>query len=435
MRLLRHMLVWFGLVPLGAAAQIPAPYDLPRCVATALQQNADVLIAQKRLEETAGAIVEARAGFLPRLTSNATYEKLEADYAELAGASPQRRDLLWNVNVRLTETLFAGGAIRSRMAIARLRHDTRLHEYQATVDRVLLDVHLAYYEILRNQSALAVHQQAVNFLHEQVKNERARLEVGTGQKLNVLRAEVNLALEQAALVDARNRLRNSDLRLGELLALPGTEPVTVTGELAYQKFSTPLADCLDRALTQRPELIARDREIAIQQKQLVVDRSELLPRVELFAGYDVVSEPERAKSADHYHGYIAGVQVSWQLFDGFAAKGRLQATRARLGAAETALTATRRAIEAEVVRAYRDLQKAEENITTQTANVQLATESLQLATDNFGVGLTTQLELLQSQLDLTRAQTAELAARFDSNAALARLNRAMGSRLNLAETP
>ena len=49
------------------------------------------------------------------------------------------------------------------------------------------------------------------------------------------------------------------------------------------------------------------------------------------------------------------------------------------------------------------------------------------------MGLTSQLELLQSQLDLTRAQMAELSARFDYNAALARLQRAMGSEFQVSE--
>jgi outer membrane protein TolC len=48
--------------------------------------------------------------------------------------------------------------------------------------------------------------------------------------------------------------------------------------------------------------------------------------------------------------------------------------------------------------------------------------------------LTSQLELLQARLDLTRAQTAELSARFDYNAALARLQRAMGSPFQILET-
>jgi outer membrane protein len=418
----------------------PAPrYTLQQCVDRALDQNPDILVAKKHLEEAAGAIVVARAGFLPSLTSYANFEWLEANYATLDGSVSNRSDV-WNVNVRLNETLYAGGAVRAGMDIARLEKNSRTLDYEATVDQVIMDVRIAFYDILRNQSDVAVHEQAVNFLTEQVKNEQARLDVGTGQKLNVLRAEVNRALEQSALVDARNRLRNSYLRLSELLSIPympndGQAPFDVDGTLAYEKTTLELDDCLERALTQRPELTARENDINVQKKQLIVDHSAVLPHVGLFAGYDVVSEPDRTQSADHYDGYVAGASVSWQLFDGFAAKGRMNATRARVDAAEISYDALHRSIEADVLRAYRDLQRSEENIDTQTANVQLATDSQTLATANFGLGLTSQLELLQSRLDLTRAQVAELSARFEYNAALARLERAMGSQFHITDAP
>jgi outer membrane protein len=414
-------------------------YTLQQCIDRALDQNPDVLVAKKHLEEAAGGIVVARAGYLPSLTSYANFERLEASYATLNG-SVNNRPYVWNVNIRLTETIYAGGAVRAGMDIARLQKHSRTLDYEGAVDQVIMDVRIAFYDILRNQSDVAVHEQAVNFLTEQVKNEQARLDVGTGQKLNVLRAGVNLALEQSAYVDARNLLRNSFLRLSELLSIPYSTdqdqvPFDIEGTLAYEKKTLDLGDCLERALNQRPELTARENDIKVQKKQLIVDRSAVLPHVDLFAGYDVVSEPDRTQSADHYDGYLAGVSVSWYLFDGFAAKGQMRATRARAEGAEISYDAIHRSIEADVLRAYRDLQRSEENIGTQTANVQLATDSLKLATANFGLGLTSQLELLQSQLDLTRAQTAELSARYEYNAALARLDRAMGSQFQITNTP
>jgi outer membrane protein len=417
----------------------PQPrYTLQQCLDRALDDNPDILVAKKHLEEAAGGIIVARAGFLPSLTSYANFEWLEANYATLDGSVSNRSDV-WNVNVRLTETVFAGGAVRAGMDIARLQKNSRTLDYEAAVDQVIMDVRIAFYDILRNQSDVAVHEQAVNFLTEQVKNEQNRLDVGTGQKLNVLRAGVNLALEQSALVDARNRLRNSYLQLSQLLSIPYSinddrAPFDIDGALTYEKTALDLDDCLSRALLQRPELTARENDIQVQKKQLVVDRSGILPHVSLFGGYDVVSEPDRTQSADHYDGYLAGVSVNWNVFDGFATKGRMNATRARVDAAEISYDAIHRSIEAEVLRAYRDLQRSDENIQTQTANVQLATDSLKLASGNFDLGLTSQLELLQSRLDLTRAQVAELSARFEYNAALARLQRAMGSQFQITNT-
>jgi outer membrane protein TolC len=434
--------VWCVQAESNVASNTPPPqlphYTLPDCINRALLQNPDVLVSKKHLEEAAGSIIEARAGFLPSLTAAGSYEKLETDYATLGG-STSNRTFLWSVNIRLTETVYAGGAVRARMDIARLQRQSRTLDFEAQADQTILDVRVAFYDILRNKADVAVHEQAVSFLTEQAKNEQAKLDVGTGQKLNVLRAEVNLALEQSALVDSRNRLHNSYLRLSELLAIPcptdqDQVPFDVDGTLAYEKTALDLNSCLSRALIQRPELTANDNEIKAQKKQLIVDHSEVLPHVSLFTGYDVVSEPYLPLPADHYEGYVAGVQADWHIFDGLATKGRMRETRARVEAAEIAFDATERNIQTEVLRTFRDLQRAEENIQTQTANVQLATESLSLATANFGVGLTSQLELLQARLDLTRAQTAELSARFDYNAALARLQRAMGSQFQITET-
>jgi outer membrane protein TolC len=415
-----------------------AQYTLQDCINRALEQNPDILVSKQHLEEAAGAIIEARAGFLPSLTSSASYEKLETDYATLGGTS-SNRTYVWSVTIRLTETVYAGGAVRARMDIAHLDRQSRTLDFEGRVDQVIMDVRVAFYDILRNKTDVGVHEQAVNFLTEQVKNEQAKLDVGTGQKLNVLRAEVNLALEQSALVDSRNRLRDSYLRLSELLSIPcstdqGQVPFDVDGSLTYEKTTPDLNNCLSQAIVQRPELAARDNDIKVQKKQLTVDHSELLPHIYLFTGYDVVSEPDLTLPADHYQGYVAGVEADWHIFDGLATKGRMRETRARIEAAEITFDATQRDIETEVLRAFRDLQRAEENIQTQTANVQLATESLNLASANFGLGLTSQLELLQARLDLTRAQTVELSARFDYNAALARLQRAMGSQFQITET-
>jgi outer membrane protein TolC len=417
--------------------QLPR-YTLQDCINRALERNPDILVSKKHLEEADGVIIEARAGFLPSLTSAASFENLETDYAT-QGGSTSNRTYVWGVNIRLTETIYAGGAVRARMDIARLQKQSRTRDFEAQVDQAIRDVRVAFYDFLRNKADVGVHEQTVDFLTEQVKNERAKLDVGTGQKLNVLRAEVNLALEQSGLVDSRNRLRDAYLRLSELLAIPYSidqdrVPFDIDGTLAYEKTTLDLNSCLSHALIQRPELAAQENEIKIQKKQLIVDRSEVLPHIVVYTGYDVVSEPYIPSPADHYEGYVAGAEVDWHIFDGLATRGRMRETRARMEAAEIAFDATAPNIQTEVLRAYRDLQRAEENTQTQTANVQLATESLSLATANFGLGLTSQLELLQARLDLTRAQTAELWARFDYNAALARLERAMGSQFQITET-
>ncbi len=164
----------------------------------------------------------------------------------------------------------------------------------------------------------------------------------------------------------------------------------------------------------------------IEEKQLEVDRSATRPQVEFFSGYQVYSERDPNVGPAFNHGYVVGLNASWPLFDGFATRGRMQATRARRDGALLALKAVRLGIESEVRSAFLDLEQADSVLQAQTKNVQTADESLAFAKSNFAAGLGTQLDILQAAADVTRTRTTRLSAIYLHNAALARLDRASG---------
>ena len=136
------------------------------------------------------------------------------------------------------------------------------------------------------------------------------------------------------------------------------------------------------------------------------------------------------------------MQGSWTIFDGFATRGRVRGVVAQRGAAEAQLTAERLSVEAEVRNAFDALTQAEQTLRPQAKNISLANETLELTTHNFDAGLNTQLDVLDSRVQLTRARSTELAGYLAYNTALARLERAMalgrpseGKAVLLAPTP
>ena len=385
-------------------------YTLQDCINRALKQNPDILVSKKHLEEAAGAIIEAAPDSCRVLPATPVMKSSKPTTPRWQ-ARPDNRTYVWSVYIRLTETVYAGGAVRARMDIARLERQSRTLDFEAQSTRWSWMSVIAFYDILRNKAGVAVHEEAVNFLAEQAKNERAKLNIGTGRSSTSCAPRSTSRWSNRpswirAIGSAIPTCASANYCQSPTPPIRIRSPFDINGSLAYEKTTLDLNNCLSRALIQRPELAARENDIKVQKKQLTVDHSELLPHINLFTGYNVVSEPYIPSSADHYGGYVAGAEVDWHIFDGFVTKGRMHETRARTEAAEIVFDATQRNIQTEVLRAYRDLQRAEENIQTQTANVQLATESLSLATANFGLGLTSQLELLQAQLDLTRAQNA-----------------------------
>jgi outer membrane protein TolC len=146
--------------------------------------------------------------------------------------------------------------------------------------------------------------------------------------------------------------------------------------------------------------------------------------VEAFSGYEVYSELDPLVGPEFNHGFVVGLNATWHIFDGFATRGRMQATRARRDAALHALEAARVSVASDVRSAFLDMQQADRVLQSETRNVQNADESLEIAKGNLAAGLGTQLDILQAASDVTRTRTTRFGAIYLHNVALARLARA-----------
>ena len=426
MRLESGPIVLLASLVLAIPMRATPTYTIEQAVAIAQAQNPEIAIARKTVQAARGGLIEARSGFLPSVASTGFYDKRQHQKAT------DLRDEDYNARVRVEQNLYTGGAVPSQVAMARLNIEKQGCELREIVDRVTMEVRIAFNELLLNRAKVRVREDSVRVLEEELKSQQERLGAGIVGTLNVQRAEVALANERPELIEAQTQLKNSYLRLAELFGSdfrPGAEwpPFDVTGELQYHPRHPDLNECLARAATNRPLIKSRQIDVQIQDQQYILDRSELRPHVRAFSGYEVYSERDPAVGQEFNYGYLVGLNATWNLFDGFATKGRMQATRARREAAVQALAAARLTVTSEVRSAFFDLEQAERVLETETKNVQTADEALEMAKGNFAAGLGTQLDILQAASDVTRTRTTRLSAIYLHNVALARLARACAS--------
>jgi len=418
------LLLTFGS-PVPSRAAVPS-YAIDEGVALAQAQNPEIAIARKKVQGARGGWIEARSGYLPSLSSSGLYDKRQQQ------SETRLREEDYNARLQIEQNLYTGGAVTSQVAIAYLNIDKANYDLQEIVSRVTLDVRIAFNELLLNRAKVRVREDSVRVLDEDLKSQQQSFDAGIVGKLNVQRAEVALANERPELFNTQTQLRNSYLRLDELFgtdAPPGAAaaPFEISGELQYRPNHPDLNDCLARADANRPVIKARQKDIEIEDQQYILDRSALRPHVRAFSGYEVYSERDPEVGQEFNYGGIVGINATWNIFDGFATKGRMQATRARREAAVQALAAARRSVASEVRSAFFDLNQAERVLETETRNVQTADEALEIAKGNFSAGLGTQLDILQAASDVTRTRTTRLSAIYLHNVALARLAHACAS--------
>jgi len=406
-------------------AAMPA-YTVEQAVALAQERNPDVLIARKKVTAARGGFIEARSGYLPWLSSSGLYDKRQTQ------SETNLRQEDYNAILKLEQNIYTGGAVASQVAIAQLNIAKANYDLQETIYRVIMEVRIAFNELLLNRAKVRVHNDSVGVLEQELKSEQDNFDAGIVGKLNVQRAEVALANARPELFNVQTDLKNSYLRLSELLGIdvhPGAQapPFEISGELQYRPNHADLNDCLARGDANRPVIKSRQKDIEVEDRQYVLDRSATRPQVRAFSGYEVYSERDPDVGPEFNYGGVVGINATWNIFDGHATKGRMQATRARREAAVEALAATRRSVGSEVRSAFFDLQQAERVLENETRNVQTADESLDMAKGNFAAGLGTQLDVLQAAADVTRTRTTRLSAIYLHNVALARLARACAS--------
>src|SRR6266446_6502051 len=408
------VLIAAGLFVFPQPVEAAPVYTIEQAVAVAQEHNTDILIARKRVQGARGSWIEARSGFLPSVSSSGLYDKRQTQ----SETSLRQED--YNAILKLEQNLYTGGAVSSQVAIAQLNIAKANYELQEVVTRVTMDVRIAFNELLLNRAKVHVREESVRVLDEELNNQQQRFSAGIVSKLNVQRAEVALANERPELFNTQTDLKNSYLRLAELFGTdlrPGAQapPFEISGELQYRPNHADLNDCLARADVNRPVIKARQKDIEIEERQYVLDRSATRPHVRAFSGYEVYSERDPEVGQEFNYGGIVGINATWNIFDGFATKGRMQATRAR------------REVASEVRSAFFDLNQAERVLETETRNVQTADEALEIAKGNFSAGLGTQLDILQAASDVTRTRTTRLSAIYLHNVALARLAHACAS--------
>ncbi|MGZ5005808.1 MAG: TolC family protein, partial [Chthoniobacterales bacterium] len=174
--------------------------SLSEAIALAKKQNPEILIARKQVEAARGGRIEARAGYLPSVTSSGLLRKR----AESAQSSLRTDD--YNAQIRVQQNIYSGGAVKARNAIARLLEEKRQLELEAVTDRVLMDLRADYYEALLNRAKVEVREQSVGVMRDELKAQQERFVAGTVGEINVRRAQVSLANEEPELYQAQTNL-------------------------------------------------------------------------------------------------------------------------------------------------------------------------------------------------------------------------------------
>jgi outer membrane protein len=423
---------------------ISQPLSVADALNIALQQNAAILRGKADLEAAHGVILQTRAIAIPKVRIGGNYQLNDKGAIEAfpvnggTNFTPViNNNESWMANIRVVQSIYEGGRINSALRTAKLTKEQAILNYQTVIADTLRDVRVAYDDVLLSEQNIVVQEASVNLLSKELEDTSRRLEAGTVPRFNQLRAEVEVANARPRLIRARNAYRIAKNNLANLLGynLPketGEDiPIRLSGKLSDEPYKIDLSDALSRAYENRTELASLRKTEKLRRENVVNAQGGYKPSVQVFGGYGSRSATFGTDLSRDISGWFTGVQLSWDIFDGLATRGRIIEARALHERAGIDVDDAARRIELQVRTAYSSFVEARELLESQKKVQEQAEEALRLAQARAEAGTGTQLDVLGAQTALTEARTTRIQALHDYSVAKTQLGRAIGDNLEI----
>ncbi|HEV8309817.1 MAG TPA: TolC family protein [Methylomirabilota bacterium] len=406
----------------GPAREAPAPgqvLSLPEAIALARRQHPTIRAAEQAVTASTARVPQAQSAYYPRL------DWLSAAARSQFFSSTLNQGVRANsISTALQANLLIYDFGKTGALVDEARANVRVSEtdLERIRELVVLNVRQAYLVLLQSRRLVRVADAGLARAELNLRSAQGFFDVGTKPKSDVTKAEVEVANARVTVIRARNQVRLAETTLANALGLEATTTVEIQDILGFEPVTLDAAGLLTEALKNRPELIQALARFDAARAQLAGARARFWPTLNAagFYGYSTPDDPPL------HENWSIGIQLSWNLFEGFFTVTRIRETQALVEVARANYDAFELQVRLEVEQAYISVVEAAERVAATEKAVESATENLRLAQGRYDAGVGTILDLTDAQLALTTAEADQVRALTDHKLGLAALDRAVG---------
>jgi cobalt-zinc-cadmium efflux system outer membrane protein len=412
MRMAYATLLLIVAIPIAVTAQPTTPLTLERAVDRFLQRNLAVEAARHRVDVARAEQLVARARPNPTLT-------LSAENLPYSGPTPASE--LYEIGTTYSHPIELGGKRERRLNVADATVAVAEAELADTLQRRLLDLKRAFYEVLLARHAVEHATDNRRALDGLVTLNETRLRGGAIAEGEVIKARVERGKADTALAHARLELQQAGIKLLDILGESDFAAAgMVDGELGPAPGVVPdLASLRTTALQRRPAIVAAKQSSALATRRIALEESRRTPDVSPFVGLRRVGENNTV---------LFGISIPLPIID--RNEGGIARARADARAAQTGLALQRNRALADVEAAYRAWENARQRAAAfDQGLLRQADEAQSIARAAYQEGAIELLPYLEAQRTRAEVQQQYLRALFDARVSVLQLEHAVGGEL------
>jgi len=273
---------------------------LAEAIDLAFHQNPDLAAAEARIGEAESKVAQVASGFYPKLTARVGYDYTDNPALAFSYIVAQRRfnsgDLArinapgfvsnFRPEVIGTINLYRGGQDDYLKQAAELGVKASELQHAALRNRLAAAVTSAYYAVVSAPKQFEVAQKSLHTIQKEAGLTREKMHEGSALRGDVLSLEVREKSSKESELQAKNNITLSKSALKSLLGEQKKElPEVQDSEISVPHLKGDLAEALETAYTQRPEVEAAKHQVQMRQHELDASKGAMLPRVNAYASY------------------------------------------------------------------------------------------------------------------------------------------------------
>lgn len=334
--------------------------------------------------------------------------------------------------------------LRQQLATGRNSREIADYQLQSSILSTTRSVRNAYWELAYAVETLKVQQQSLDLARESLRNNRARVEIGTMAPIDIVEAEAEVAQREEAVIVADASIDRSEDTLRALIYDPSAQDfwsfrIEPSDRPPFQPVSVDVDGAVRHALETRTDLQESKKTLESNDISLKYFRNQTLPEVNAQVDYGltgiggvqalrgagfpgpVIGTTQRSYAsvlgdvfANNFPKWTLTFNVNYPIGnttqDTSLARARLQYTQS-----QTQLKNQQLQVTTQVRDAARSLTTNQKRVASTKASRELAERRLEAEQKKFAAGQSTSFFVFQAQRDLAQAQNNELRAILDYN--------------------
>jgi outer membrane protein len=451
--------------PARAESATPAPDAGPSAPATgdtlrlsledavdrALARGEEMRAARAVVRQISAQVTMELSRALPQINGTVTYDRKlssifegaetdTSDLGSLLANSPFAARNTWTAEITAKQLLWSSGKVGSALHAAKAAKRSAHASESETASNVTFDVKQAYYDASYAQRLVEIALRGVDLARAHFRQVQSGQGQGARSEYDVLRAQVDAANQEPALVAARRGRDIALLRLKRLANIPLDQPVALATPLAFVDSLVPVVIERAPSIETRSALRAAEAEVEARRSAVGVYRGQHWPDLyvsstlqqQAFPGSFLPKWDEFRRNWDAY------LTLEIPIFSGRRVTAEVSQARGAYEKARADRDQLRETVAVEAAQARADLDRSLSTLMARRQTVRQAQRAWELAEVRFRNGISTQLEVSDARLQLSTAEANEVQAIRDYRVALANLERAVGRpvpvvRMTLAE--